>query len=104
MLRVLFQMDPEEDIWIVSELMLYDEGPRKFLANCFLLLTPAEIKACRLACKQWNKFIVDDVWKSKRGRKQLDQKLEHRWKISLLCLLYLFFNTSQYKRMKISVS
>ena len=87
-------MDPEEKIWIVRELMLLDEGARKFVADCFLLLTPAEIKACRLVCKEWNEFIVDDVWKSKSGRKRLDQKLEHRLTTSLLCLLYLSSDTT----------
>ena len=71
-------MDPEEKIWIVRELMLLDEGACKFVADCFLLLTPAEIKACRLVCKEWNEFIVDRVWKSKSGRERLGQKLVQR--------------------------
>ena len=79
-------MDPEEEIWIVRELLLRDEGAHKFLADCFLLLTPEEIKACRLVCKEWSEFILENLWKSKPGRKKLEQKLVHRWTISLLCL------------------
>ena len=79
-------MDSEEEIWIVRELMLLDEGAHKFLSDCFLLLAPEEIKACRLVCKEWNEFIVDNIWKSKPGRKKLEQKLVHRWTIPLLCL------------------
>ena len=71
-------MDPEEDIWFGSELLLLDAGLRKFVANCFLLLNPEEIKACRLVCKEWNEFIVADVWKSKSGRERLGQKLVQR--------------------------
>ena len=85
MLFTSFQMDPEEEIWIVRELLLLDEGAHKFLTNCFLLLDPAEIKACRLVCKEWNEFIMDNLWKSKPGRKKLNEKLEHRWILSLLC-------------------
>ena len=44
-------MDPEEEIWIVRKLMLLDEEAHKFLANCFLLLTPPRswqlYKGCR---------------------------------------------------------
>ena len=79
-------MDPEEEIWIVRELLLLDEGAHKFLIDCFLLLDPTEIKACRLVCKEWNVFIMENLWKSKPGRKKLGQKLDHRLTISLLCL------------------
>ena len=44
-------MDPEEDIWFGGKLLLLDAGLRKFVANCFLLLDPEEIKTCRLVCK-----------------------------------------------------
>ena len=72
-------MDPEKDIWFGRDLLLLDAGLRKFVANCFLLLNPEEIKACRLVCKEWNEFIImADVWKSKSGRERLGQKLVQR--------------------------
>ena len=76
-------MDPEEEIWIVSQLMRLDEGARKFLVNCFLFLDPEQMKACRLVCKEWNAFIMDDVWKSKRNwvKEKLDHKLVHRYRM-----------------------
>ena len=52
-------MDFEGDI--LSQLMLMDVGARKFVANCLLLLSPEEIKSCRLVCHQWDRFIVDDI-------------------------------------------
>ena len=71
-------MDPEEEIWIVSQLMLLDEGARKFVANCFLLLNPEEIKACRLVCKEWNEFIMENLWKLPCRREKLSQKMANR--------------------------
>ena len=92
-------MDPEEEIWIVRELLLLDLGFHKFLANCFLLLDPAEIKACRLVCKEWNVFIMNNLWRpGTPGRKKLCQKLEHRWKISLLLCLT---NRKKYKKLSV---
>ena len=65
----------------MSQLMLMDEGGKKFAANCLLFLSPEEIKCCRLVCKLWDNFIKDDdFWKSNRVRKELKQKLLQRWK------------------------
>ena len=61
--------------------MLMDEGGQKFVANCLLLLSPEEIKNCRLVCKQWDKFIMDELWKREIRKKELRQKLSQRWKI-----------------------
>ena len=70
-------MDPEEDI--LTQLMrVQDPGYRQFVTNCFLLLDPKEIKACRLVCKEWSVFVMKDLWCSKSGRKKLSQKLAHR--------------------------
>ena len=71
-------MDFERDI--LSQLMLMDVGAQKFVAKCLLLLTPEEIKSCRLVCHLWDQFIVDNIWKSTCGKKQLSQKLLQRWK------------------------
>ena len=72
-------MDSEEDM--LSQLMLMDEGGKKFVADCLLLLSPEEIKCCRLVCTQWDQFIKgEDFWKSKRVKKELGQKLVQRWK------------------------
>ena len=71
-------MDPEEDI--LTPLMRLDpaSGHRQFVTNCFLLLDPKEIKACRLVCREWSVFVMDDLWRSTSGRKKLSQKLAHR--------------------------
>ena len=70
------ELEPEGGI--LSELMLRDDGAKKFVADCLLLLSPDEIKSCRLVCEQWNIFIVDEVWKNSRGRRQLRKKLLQR--------------------------
>jgi len=73
------ELEPEGGI--LSELMLRDDGAKKFVADCLLLLSPEEIKNCRLVCKQWDAFIKsNDFWKSKNVRKELSQKLLQRWK------------------------
>ena len=62
---------------LVSKL-LDDGGGRQFLASCFLLLEPKDLKACRLVCSSWNVFIKDDVWVEFRSR--LKRKLVEQWK------------------------
>ena len=64
----------------MSQLMKLDAGPQKFVADCFLLLQPAELKACRLVCTTWSKFIKKEVWENPRGRKRLSEKLVQLWK------------------------
>ena len=46
---------------ILSQLMVLDAGPRKFVANCFFQLHPEELKACRLVSKTWDQFILEEV-------------------------------------------
>ena len=65
---------------ILSQLMLLDVGARKFVANCFLLLQPEELKACRLVSTTWDQFILKEVWESPSGRKKLREKLVGMWK------------------------
>ena len=63
-------MDPKKDRltpWMRRD---HASGHRQFVANCFLLLDPKEIKACRLVCKEWSVFVMDDLWWSKSGRKE----------------------------------
>ena len=65
---------------ILSQLMLLDAGGQKFVVDCFLLLSPEEIKSCRLVCRQWDGFIMKEVWGNARGKKELEAKLVSRWK------------------------
>ena len=64
----------------MSQLMKLDAGPQKFVADCFLLLQPDELKACRLVCTTWSKFIQKEVWENPRGRERLSRKLVQLWK------------------------
>ena len=64
----------------MSQLMLLDVGARKFVADCFLLLQPEELKACRLVSTTWDQFILKEVWESPSGRKKLREKLVDMWK------------------------
>ena len=72
-------MDSDEKVDILGELMSRDEGPCRFVANCFLLLSPEELKACRLVSTTWAGFILEDLWKSSWGRRELTEKLVTRW-------------------------
>ena len=46
-----------------------------------LLLDPSDLKSARLVCKTLDNFIKTQLWGSAtRGRKQLEKKLERRWK------------------------
>ena len=73
-------MDSDKKVDILGELMSRDEGPCRFVANCFLLLSPEELKACRLVSTTWAGFILEDLWKSSWGRRELREKLVTRWK------------------------
>ena len=73
-------MDSDSEGDILGELMSRDEGARRFVANCFLLLSPEELKACRLVSTTWAGFILEDLWKSSWGRRELREKLVTRWK------------------------
>ena len=66
---------------IVSRL-LANGGGRPFLVSALLLLDPEDLKACRLVCSAWNKFIEEEVWSSKSARSSLTKKLVYRWKNS----------------------
>ena len=47
----------------------------------FLFLDPSDIKSARLVCRKWDSFIRAQLWgKGKGGRKQLEKRLERRWK------------------------
>ena len=35
---------------------------------------------CGLVCKEWDKLIIEEIWKTKSGGKHLSEKLVHRWK------------------------
>ena len=50
------------------------------MPDCFLLLSPEEIKSCRLVCRQWDGFIMKEVWGNARGEKKLEAKLVSSWK------------------------
>ena len=71
-------MEIEMDGGILSRMMSMDGGAKKFVVDCLLLLSPEEVKSCRLVCEQWNIFIEDEVWKNSRGRRQLREKLLQR--------------------------
>lgn len=64
----------------MSQLMQLNAGPQKFVADCFLLLGPGELKACRLVCTTWSKFIQKEVWNNPRGKERLSEKLVQLWK------------------------
>ena len=73
---VFFQMEGG----ILSQLMKLDAGAQKFVADCFLLLDPKDLKACRLVSTTWSKFIKKEVWENPSGRKKLNEKLVQLWK------------------------
>ena len=67
---------PEMDI--LGELISQDD-PHRFVASCYLYLSPEELKNCRLVCRTWNKFILNDLWREGTwGKEQLRKKLALR--------------------------
>ena len=64
----------------MSQLLAIGEGGEAFFVSCLLLLSPEDLKACRLVNKTWNDLIKERVWGNKRARKRLEEKLLNRWK------------------------
>ena len=48
-----------------------------FVLDVVLLLDPASLKNLRCVSKEWNCFILERVWNTRRGRKKL---LNHLWR------------------------
>ena len=69
-----------EDSDFLGQMMQTDEAASvRFVMECFLLLDPEDLKACRLVSKQWDEFIKREVWNNQYGKKRLTQKLVLRW-------------------------
>ena len=52
-----------EDSDFLGQMMQTDEAASvRFVMECFLLLDPEDLKACRLVSKQWDEFIKREVW------------------------------------------
>ena len=65
---------------ILGELISIGD-PHRFVAKCYLYLSPEELKACRLVSTTWNEFILKDLWKEGTwGKGELRKKLVARWK------------------------
>ena len=45
----------------------------------FLLLPSDSLHKCRQVCRGWNNFILDNIWNSNYGRKQLEDQLDRNW-------------------------
>ena len=69
-----------EDSDFLGQMMQTDEAASVwFVRECFLLLDPEDLKACRLVSKQWDEFIKREVWNNQYGKKKLTQKMVQRW-------------------------
>ena len=63
----------------MSKLLEHFDG-RNCFKSALLLLTPNDLKACRLVSSTWNKFIMDELWGTKGGREKLRKKLVEGWR------------------------
>ena len=69
-----------ENFDFLGRMMQTDEAASvRFVMECFLLLDPEDLKACRLVSKQWAEFIKREVWNNQYSKKRLTQKLLLRW-------------------------
>ena len=46
----------------------------------FLHLDHVSLHQARQVCQEWNMFIMDRVWASKRGKLEMEKKLERQWR------------------------
>ena len=69
-----------ENFDFLGQMIQTDEAANvRFVMECFLLLDPEDLKACRLVSKQWDEFVKREVWNNQYGKKMLTQKLVQRW-------------------------
>ena len=53
--------------------------PEPVSTKIFLLLDGSSLHQARQVCKEWNQFILEQVWGSISGRREQERKLEERW-------------------------
>merc|ERR1711935_605044 len=63
-------------------MMLLDliDLPFPITLKTFLNLDGSSLHICRQVCKNWNTFILKEIWKSRWGKKLLREKLESQWR------------------------
>ena len=72
--------DGDDEESIITKLFLFDLD--EVLQKIFLHLCPSSLHRSRQVCRQWNAFIVRRVWGCRFGRRQLEARLEQRWRNS----------------------
>ena len=55
--------------------------PKELCQMIFLMLDGVNLHKARQVCKDWNKFIVQQIWNSRVGRTSLETRLNHNWKL-----------------------
>ena len=61
---------------------LFDSNLEEILMEIFLFLDPGSLKSCRVVCQEWDCFIQERLWGSRRGRRRLEHKLRWGWRAS----------------------
>ena len=59
--------------------MNFTSIPDLIRVKIFLLLPSDSLHKCRQVCRGWNNFILENIWNSNYGRKQLEDQLDRNW-------------------------
>ena len=54
--------------------------PKELCQIVFLMLDGVSLHRARQVCKDWNQFIVQQIWNSRVGRTSLETRLKQNWK------------------------
>jgi len=73
---------------------LLARGLEHLVARVFHLLTPADMRACRQVCAEWNLHVLA-LWRSKPGKVRLEAKLREGWTSSTNMAMQLGLARSQ---------
>ena len=60
--------------------MILSKLPKELSQLVFLMLDGASLHRARQVCRDWNQFIVREIWNSRVGRKSLEARLKLNWK------------------------
>ena len=56
--------------------MEWSSLPPELKVKIFLNLQGGSLHRCRQVCREWNNFILENIWKSKDARKVMKMKLK----------------------------
>ena len=59
--------------------MILSKLPKELSQKIFLMLDGSSLHCARQVCKAWDRFVIQQVWNTRVGRKSLQARLKYNW-------------------------